>query len=232
VYVDAGVSGGTPIAQRPRGAGLLAAIERGDVTAIVALKLDRLFRSTLDCLQSVEAWDRRRVSLHLIDFNGGTLDTRSAMGRFFLTMAAGFAEMERALIGERTSAALQHLKRQGVRLGGAPFGFRAVEPGGALEPDPGELAIVAEILRLRGTGAPGDTLTSLRAIAHHLTTAGHRTRHGGPWTPEIIRKILARRGFYDRCAGLAVNGTVVPVTAAALQPGRSRCGDLAAASHS
>lgn len=193
VYVDAGVSGGTPIARRPKGADLLAAIERRDVTAIVALKLDRLFRSTLDCLQTVQEWDRRRVSLHLIDFNGGTLDTRSAMGRFFLTMAAGFAEMERALIGERTSAALQHLKRQGVRLGGVPYGFSTARPGGPLEPNAGELGAVREILRLRGSGDPA---TSFRAIAEHLTRAGHLTRHGGPWKAETVRRIVERRSLY------------------------------------
>ena len=192
-YVDPGVSGGTPLAQRPEGGNLLAAIDRREITAVVALKLDRIFRSTLDCLQCVQQWDRQRVALHLIDFNGGTLDTRSAMGRFFLTMAAGFGEMERALIGERTSAALQHLKRQGVRLGGIPYGFAASYPGGPLEPDDAELATVRQILRLRGAG---DTLTSYRAIADHLTASGYRTRHGGAWKPETVRKIVERRDLY------------------------------------
>jgi DNA invertase Pin-like site-specific DNA recombinase len=194
IYIDAGVSGGTPLAQRPEGANLLAAIGRRDLSTVVALKLDRLFRSTLDCLQVVQLWDRQRIGLHLIDFNGGTLDTRSAMGRFFLTMAAGFGEMERALIGERTSAALQHMKRQGVRLGGVPYGFTASYPGGPLEPNDAELETVGEILRLRGTG---DTLASYRAIARHLTCAGRPTRHGGPWQPETVRRIVERRSLYQ-----------------------------------
>lgn len=193
IFTDPGVSGGTPLADRPEGTKLMDAITRRQVNAVVALKLDRLFRSTVDCLETVQRWDRAKVSLLLIDFNGTQLDTRSAMGRMMLTMASAFAEMERSLIGERTSAALQHLKRQGVRLGGVPFGFRATEPGGPLEPEPSELATVREILRLRAQNGPQ---AGYRAIARHLTASGVPTRHGGAWKPETIRKIVDRAATY------------------------------------
>lgn len=58
------------------------------------------------------------------------------------------------MIRELTSAALQHIKRQGIHLGGMPYGFRAVEPGGPLEPEPAELAIAREILHLREARGP------------------------------------------------------------------------------
>lgn len=192
-FTDAAVSGGTPLADRPEGSSMLAAISRREVGAVVALKLDRLFRSTVDCLETVQRWDKGRVSLHLIDFNGSQLDTRSAMGRMMLTMGAAFAEMERSLIGERTSAALQHMKRQGVRLGGVPFGFRAAEPGGPLAADQCEMATVRVILSLRERGG---RQSSFRAIARALTCAGHRTRHGGTWKPETVRRIVERRDLY------------------------------------
>jgi site-specific DNA recombinase len=115
---------------------------------VIALKLDRLFRSTVDCLETVQRWDRTSVGLHLVDFSGTAIDTRSAMGRFFLTMAAGFSEMERSLIGERTSAALQYKKAMGVRLGGVPFGFTSDRRGGKLIPNPRELAAVHVVLDL------------------------------------------------------------------------------------
>lgn len=193
VYVDAAVSGGTPLAERPEGAKMLAAIGRGQITTVVALKLDRLFRSTVDCLQSVQQWDRQRVALHLIDFNGGTLDTWSAMGRFFLTMAAGFGEMERALIGERTSSALQHMKRQGARLGGVPYGFTTSTPGGPLEPHADELTTVRRIFVLRG---PSDAERSYRDVARQLTRDGYSTRHGGVWQAATVRNIVERRALY------------------------------------
>ena len=107
IYTDGGVLA-TPLAQRPEGRALIDAIGRREVGAVVSLKLDRLFRSTLDCLETVKRWDAQRVALTLIDFAGGALDTKTAMGKFFLTMAAGFGELERQMIGERTSSALQH----------------------------------------------------------------------------------------------------------------------------
>lgn len=193
VYIDGGVSGGTPLSERPEGAKMLDAIGRREVAAVVSLKLDRLFRSTIDCLETIKRWDKQRVALHLIDFNGAQLDTRSAMGRLMLTMGAAFAEMERSLIGERTSSALQHMKRQGVRLGGVPFGFTTETPGGALVPNADELVAVRQILALRG---PSDAHASYRSIARQLTQAGHRTRHGGAWKPETVRKIAERRDLY------------------------------------
>lgn len=38
--------------------------------------------------------DTVRVAFHLVDLGGKTLNTASAMGRMFLTVAAGFAELE------------------------------------------------------------------------------------------------------------------------------------------
>ncbi len=50
VYVERGVSGGKALADRPEGAKLLKRLRKGD--AVVGSKLDRLFRSALDSLQT------------------------------------------------------------------------------------------------------------------------------------------------------------------------------------
>lgn len=194
VYVDAGVSGGTPLAERPEGAKLLEAIGQKAVSHVVALKLDRLFRNTIDCLETVQRWDRTKVGLHLIDFNGAAIDTRSAIGRFFLTMAAGFSEMERALIGERTATALQHKKASGVRLGGVPFGFTADTPGEPLRPNREEMATVRLILHLR---RQKNSESSFRRIAASLNEGAYPTRTGAAWQAEIVRKIVSRREVYE-----------------------------------
>src|SRR5688572_24667430 len=57
VFVEEGVSGSIPLDQRPQGAALLAFAQPGDT--IVAAKLDRLFRSALDALQTVEQLRKR-----------------------------------------------------------------------------------------------------------------------------------------------------------------------------
>src|ERR1700682_128104 len=49
-YVDAGVSGSIPLSRRPAGAEILQTLKAGDV--LVAAKLDRLFRSAIDALQT------------------------------------------------------------------------------------------------------------------------------------------------------------------------------------
>jgi DNA invertase Pin-like site-specific DNA recombinase len=194
IYVDAGVSGGTPLAERPQGALLLAAIDRKTVAHVVTLKLDRLFRNTVDCLDTVQRRDRTKVGPHLIDFNGAAIDTRSAIGRFFLTMAAGFSEMERALIGERTATALQHKKANGVRLGGVPFGFKSDRPGAPLQPNREELVAVRLILRLRKKESND---SSYRRIATTLNASAYPTRTGAARQAETVRKIVARRGVYE-----------------------------------
>ena len=98
VITDAGVSAGKPLDTRPGGQQLLDTIRRKQADAVVAYKLDRLFRDCADCLTTTKTWDKKGVALHLVDLGGQTLDTSSPMGRFFLTVMAGAAELERNLV--------------------------------------------------------------------------------------------------------------------------------------
>ena len=59
---------------------------------VLALKMDRLFRDVQDCLGSVDELRGIGVDIHLLDQNGGTLDTSTPIGRFFLTTIASLAE--------------------------------------------------------------------------------------------------------------------------------------------
>jgi putative DNA-invertase from lambdoid prophage Rac len=60
IVVEEGVSGSVPVAERPAGGPLFARLAEGD--AVIAPKLDRLFRSALDALQTVQALRERSVS--------------------------------------------------------------------------------------------------------------------------------------------------------------------------
>lgn len=64
--------------------------------------------SGIDALNETRPWGRQGVAMHLLDMGGQAINTASAMGRMFLTMTGGFAELERNLIAERTRTALQH----------------------------------------------------------------------------------------------------------------------------
>jgi DNA invertase Pin-like site-specific DNA recombinase len=189
LIVDAGVSASKPLAKRPGGKQLLALAAAGG--AVVAFKLDRLFRDCVDCLDVVRRWDQAGTALHLIDMGGQAIDTSTAMGRFFLTVMAGAAELERNLISERTSSALQHLRAQGVSMGRAPYGFRYADEAGAdgrrqLVEVPSELETLGRMQRLRSAGM------SLAAVAAVLNDDAVPTKRGGTWKANTVRRILSR----------------------------------------
>lgn len=172
---EEGVSAAKPLATRPGGQALLQTVGNGEALHVVALKLDRLFRDTADCLNQTRAWDKDGVALHLVDMGGTTINTGSAMGRMFLTMCAGFAELERNLISERTKTALQYKKSQGAKLGGVREGTTLADQD-----------TIARIFELKAQGK------TLRAIAAELTAEGRSTKRGGVWAPATVAKILAR----------------------------------------
>ncbi|MCG3177467.1 MAG: hypothetical protein MOGMAGMI_02441 [Candidatus Omnitrophica bacterium] len=125
LLTDPAVSAGTPLAARPAGRELAELVTARRVGAVVALRLDRLFRDAGDCLAVTRRWDAAGVALHLLDLGGQTLDTSSAMGRFFLTVMAGAAELERNLNRERTRLSYAHLRQSGVYHSSVvPIGYR------------------------------------------------------------------------------------------------------------
>lgn len=175
VFTERGISGSTPIAERPEGGRLWAQIARGDV--IVAAKLDRLFRSALDALQSVEALRARGVGLVMLDLGGDI--SGNGLSKLFLTIAAAFAEAERDRIRERVAQVKADQRARGRYLGGAvPFGWQVTETGDLVEV-PGQQAAIRDMHARRQTGA------SLRIIAAEMAQAGHKLSHEG------VKKVLA-----------------------------------------
>ena len=67
VLVDKGVSGSKPLAERPEGAKLIEAFDTGQAEAIIICKLDRGFRRASDCLFNVEKWQKRGISLRILN---------------------------------------------------------------------------------------------------------------------------------------------------------------------
>src|SRR5690606_38452186 len=147
-----------------------------------ALKLDRIFRDAEDALRQTKAWDRAGVALHLVDMGGQTINTATAMGRFFLNVMAGFAELERNLIAERTQAALQHKKAHRQAYGPTPYGFD--RRGDELRPNERERRTVRQIQAWRDQG------WSLRRIAEGLNARGIPTKRGGRRHASTVRYLL------------------------------------------
>jgi DNA invertase Pin-like site-specific DNA recombinase len=183
IFRDNGVSAGKPLSTREGGAALLAALSRREATHVVALKLDRMFRSTIDCLENAQRWQKDGIALHLIDLGGGgAFDTASPFGGFFLTVMVAAAELERQLISERTRQALAHKKTHRQAYARTPIGYTRV--GDDLAEDAGELLTVARILDFHASGA------SYNGIAEQLNAERIKTKRGGKWYASTVRYIV------------------------------------------
>ena len=186
VVEDAGVSGRVAPDKRPEMARALARIRRGEADGLVAIKLDRISRSTRDVLALAD--DAQRLGWRLVTVSEA-LDTGSATGRFTLTILAALAELERAQISERTQAALAQVAREGrQRSRHAPFGYRTEAQAGSkarLVEDPAEQGILRTILDLDADGL------GARRIANTLNQSGTTNpRTLGPWTHGTVAAIL------------------------------------------
>jgi len=182
VYEDAGVSGGKPLASRPSGSRLLNAARRGKVVVVVA-KLDRLFRSVADAASVIADFDKKGIELVAI---AEGFDMTNPYGRAMAQMASVFAELERAMIRERTRSAMDVKRSRGQRISGhAPFGWD-FGPDGVLVANAREQTIIVRMRRLRAEGL------SYRGIAARLDGDGILPKRGRRWIHTTVKSILTR----------------------------------------
>lgn len=182
IIKDENVSAGIPLAEREGGRKLLEMTQKTPY-AVVAIKLDRLFRDAHDCLGVTKDWEKRGNSLMLMDLG---MDTTTAMGRAFLTNAATYAELEKNLISERTKEALNQIKIEGGTLGATRFGWERSDDLDSfgrkkLIPKESEMKILYECKALREAGY------TLQQIADKFNAEGRPTKRGGRWFPSTVR---------------------------------------------
>ena len=100
--------------------GLTAALDylrAGDT--LVVWKLDRLGRSVKEVLTIADDLHARGIGVRILTGKLSGSYSPTGEGKFFFTMMAAFAELERDIIHERTMAGLVVAKAQG-RTGGRP----------------------------------------------------------------------------------------------------------------
>lgn len=153
---------------RPQIRAALERLNRGEAVALIALRLDRIARSTLDFASMKAGADKKGWRLVFTDTAG--LDPQSPSGALMLNMTAAFAQFERELISARTREGLAQKKLEGVVLG-----RRSMQAPETL----------AQIVTLRSTGK------SFRAIATELTAQGIPTATGlTVWTHTAVKRAL------------------------------------------
>src|SRR6185369_9822776 len=161
VYADEGLSG-KRADNRPGLQEAVCAACRAKA-ALVVYSLSRLARSTRDAIDIAERMNKCGADLISITEK---IDTTTGMGRFFFTTIAALAQLERDQISERTAAALAHMKANGRRVGGIPYGYTVSSDGETLVECCHEQKTVALIRRLREQGA------SLREVVAELDRRG------------------------------------------------------------
>jgi len=96
---------------------LLNRAEEGD--EVLATKLDRLGRNTLDMIQIIEQLHKRGVSVTFLDDN---LSTKGDIGYMLITILSAVAQAERTRILERTNEGRQAAMEKGIQFGRKPHG--------------------------------------------------------------------------------------------------------------
>ena len=141
---------------------------------MIAAKMDRVFRSALDALRTIEDFKRRNIALWLLDLGDVS---GNGVSELIVTVLAAVAQFERTLISERIKDAKRNLRRANKHQGGGrPFGWRFGEANGhgrarELIPDPDEQQALVDIVALRVEGR------SLMAIRDTMRSRGFWISH-------------------------------------------------------
>ena len=117
-YAETGVSGAKT--SRPELNRMLDRMRAGmasEYQALVIWKLDRLGRSTIHLLQLLEEFRNKGVQLVVTTMG---LNTDKPEGRFFFSVIAAFAELEREFTKQRVQASIDTKRAKGIRLGRPP----------------------------------------------------------------------------------------------------------------
>jgi DNA invertase Pin-like site-specific DNA recombinase len=182
VFEDPGISGGKPLASRPAGSRLLMTAKKTKAVVVVA-KLDRLFRSVADAASIIADFDKKRIPLVAI---AEGFDTTNPYGRALAQITSVFAELERAMIRERTRNAVSVKRARGERISGhAPFGGD-FNSGGRLVANPWEQQIIAQVRQQRAESL------SYRGLATRLNGKGILPKRGRRWMHTTVKSILMR----------------------------------------
>jgi DNA invertase Pin-like site-specific DNA recombinase len=114
VYNDAGISGAKGRADRPGLDLLLKDASRRKFDVVMAWAIDRLGRSLIDLLGTIQHLEAVGVDLYL---DQQAIDTTTPMGKLVFQVTGAFAEFERSMIRQRVKAGLKRAVAQGTRLG-------------------------------------------------------------------------------------------------------------------
>jgi DNA invertase Pin-like site-specific DNA recombinase len=101
---------------------ILSKISQGD--HLIIDKFDRAFRDTRDFLHCSGWLERNQVNLHVLNLGGQNFQPNSPIGRMFMTMLAGFAQLEAETTSARLKDACRAARSRGYANAGTPPGTK------------------------------------------------------------------------------------------------------------
>jgi DNA invertase Pin-like site-specific DNA recombinase len=113
-YSDAGISGSKGRDQRPGLDRMLKDASRRRFDVVMAWAIDRLGRSLIDLLGTIQGLEASGVDLFL---EQQAIDTTTPAGKLMFQVTGAFAEFERSMIRQRVNAGLRRAVEQGKQLG-------------------------------------------------------------------------------------------------------------------
>jgi DNA invertase Pin-like site-specific DNA recombinase len=113
-YSDAGISGIKGRDKRPGLDQMLKDASKRRFDVVMARAIDRLGRSLIDLLRTIETLKATSVDLYL---DQQAIDTTTPMGKLMFHVTGAFAEFERSMTQQRIHAGLKRAVEQGKQLG-------------------------------------------------------------------------------------------------------------------
>src|ERR1700735_928631 len=111
---DAGISGSKGRDAQPGLDEMLKDAQRRRFDVVMAWAIDRLGRSLIDLLGTIQALEDCGVDLYL---DQQSIDTTTPAGRLMFQITGAFAEFERSMIRQRVRAGLKRAVESGKQLG-------------------------------------------------------------------------------------------------------------------
>ena len=180
-YVDAGASGKSTEG-RDEFNRMMADAKAGAIQIVMAAKLDRIARNTIDFLQTADELTKAGCRLVMLEPD---IDLGTDTGRVMATMFAAFAEWERKLIAQRVMSGKVEQAKVG-QFNGSPIPYGYAADWSILEE---EAEIVRRIFAEFNDGA------TFAGIARGLAAEGITTRSGATWQHPQVKHIV-RNGVY------------------------------------
>jgi DNA invertase Pin-like site-specific DNA recombinase len=155
-YNDAGISGAKSREARPGLDQMLKDAQRRRFDVVMAWAIDRLGRSLIDLLGTIQALEACGVDLYL---DQQSIDTTTPAGRLMFQITGAFAEFERSMIRQRVRAGLKRAVEKGSKLGRPKIGAEL------------EKRIQAQLRRGKGILATAKELAVGTGTVHRIARA-------------------------------------------------------------